>query len=210
VSNSLLNLEDPVKRNPNDIWLREAFGLDMPFNYWAFKWEERKSWSRIGTWAFRKMVSSLRRQSFWKFFYSIFGLVAFVFGPRSFRKRLQLYLYLNFMQFPGGPDTKKRFLRRRQASWFYLENEILYKAYNSPLLSESWQLQLTKDEIEVFGFLYAPHSMDQVYARFENTIDKEAIDGIVNRHLALGSFVEDSGTLMSVVKDNASFNSWLS
>jgi hypothetical protein len=52
--------------------------------------------------------------------------------------------------------------------------------------------------------------MDQVYARFEKTIDRETIDGIVNRHLALGSFVEDSGTLMSVVNDKASFNSWLS
>jgi hypothetical protein len=78
------------------------------------------------------------------------------------------------------------------------------------LLSESWQLRLTKDEIEVFRFLYAPQSRDQVYARFEKTIDRETIDGIVNRHLALGSFVEDSGTLMSVVNDKASFNSWLS
>jgi hypothetical protein len=199
-----------VKRNPNDVWLREAFGLDMPFNQWAFDWEERKSWSSIGTWAFRKMVSSLRRQSFRKFFYLIFGLVAFVFGQRSFRKRLQLYLYLNLMQFPGGPDTKKRFPIRRQASWFYLKNEILYKEYNNSLLSESWQLRLTKDEIEVFRFLYAPQSRDQVYARFEKTIDRETIDGIVNRHLALGSFVEDSGTLMSVVNDKASFNSWLS
>ena len=51
--------------------------------------------------------------------------------------------------------------------------------------------------------------MDQVYARFENTINKETIDGIVNRHLALGAFIEDSGTLMSVVNDKASFNSWL-
>jgi hypothetical protein len=52
--------------------------------------------------------------------------------------------------------------------------------------------------------------MDEVYAYFENTIDKETIDGTVNRHLELGSFVEDSGTLMSVVEDKASFNSWLS
>ena len=44
--------------------------------------------------------------------------------------------------------------------------------------------------------------MDPVYAYFENIIDKETIDGIVNRHLALGSFVEDSGTLMSVVNDS--------
>ena len=78
------------------------------------------------------------------------------------------------------------------------------------MLSESWQLRLTKDEIEVFRFLYAPHSRDQVYARFKNTIAPERIDGIVNRHLALGSFIEDSGTLMSVVNDKASFNSWLS
>ena len=198
-----------VKRYPNDIWLREAFGFDMPFSHWAFDWEERKPWSNIGIKAFQRIFSSSRRPLLRKFSDVIFGLVAFVFGQRSFRKRLQLWLYLKLVQSPGGPDTQRRFPIRRQASWFYLRNEILYKAYNSPLRSESWQLRLTKDEIEVFRFLYAPHSRDEVYGRFRNTIDKETIDGIVNRHLALGAFIEDSGTLMSVVNDKASFNAWL-
>lgn len=49
-----------VKRLKRDTWLRDLFGIDLPFAYWAYDYDEKLSFSsdRLLTWSYYKTIKA--------------------------------------------------------------------------------------------------------------------------------------------------------
>lgn len=91
--------------------------------------------------------------------------------------------------------------RKVQPSQFKLEGNKLIKDYYVPGKKENWSRPLDKNERKVLKYLYWTRTRQDLLKQFENQINKETLEEIIEKHLGYGSLVPFKGLLLCVAND---------
>jgi hypothetical protein len=203
-----------MSRASEDIWVKEAFGVDLPLHSrgTTFPYSERWDWNpdRMVSWFYQKGMANLDRRL--RRIPPILGVRALSLSSKrkSYWRRGQLFRYLanvDRAQFPcnnspqEGPGFRPIKHTANRRCWFYCQNTVLRKNFELPYKKENWQLRLSKNELKVLRFLYWTKKEADLRKRFENEINADELSEILARHQELGSIVGYHKQFLSVFHD---------
>lgn len=230
------NAHYKIKTKPlsNDTWLEKAFGLKLPFSFWAYNYDhvlslrtERwginsyyhylKSSSNIDrhrrlalkTWnpsklPLREKHARLGRMVKKMIWGSMFKLFQLSVHGKIFQQRTRL---IDHLKENMSLDPHSLSLPDAPLSSFYIENNILKKDYRVPGYEDKWEKQLKENELEILRYLYWTRSKKHVTEAFKNKWSEEEINTIVDDHIKRGSIVQFKQLLLCVANDRGYWKS---
>jgi len=214
-----------IRRLPEDVWMREAFGLDLPFTIWAYSYERTPPKGPRGLAAHchyrfsqaqkqmimnraahaaidRKMPTRLEDLLLhirhvdvhaWRMAHAILSRIE---GVQSFVRRDEIIDYI------------QRVVRNiERPSRLFIRNKTLVKEYHLPGASESFSRPLDAAELRMLRYLYWCRKRQDVLAHFKTEMSKNLMESMIERHLRIGSVVEQKGWLLCVAKDPGFYES---
>jgi hypothetical protein len=203
-----------MRRASEDVWIKEAFGVDLPLHSrgTTFPYTEQWDWSpdRMLSWFWQRVVSNSDRVLGRIPSLLAVGALSLSGKRKSYWRRGRLFRYfanVDFAQVPynnsplEGPGFRPIKHARYKRSSFDCRNTVLRKDFELPYKKEHWQLRLSKNELKVLRFLYWSRKEVDLRKRFENVVDADELSKILVRHQELGSILVFNNRFLSVFHD---------
>jgi hypothetical protein len=218
-----------VERLKGDTWLKDVFGLDLPYSLWSYGYKVRFSLNpdRMLTYCYnrtlqaRSAVSYPRRTAT-----ANWGSTAVPFGEkaayvgRALKRAGWEFLYGILQLTKKGHKHRKRNgmfrylsglsagnLTGCKGSRIYIEKKVLHKDFDIPGGREKWSRPLEDNELKILRFLYWTSSRKKVIEAFKDQISDADINSIIDRHLELGTLIEYRNLLLCIANDPDFLNS---
>ena len=226
--------EDPTKfkiktrRIATDTWLKDVFGLPLPFSLWALTYDEKPAftldrllihsyyktikaraavyqhrWIAGINWgnaaiSLRDRIGLFYRLSLFLGWEAVHRFIQLFKGGGVYGKRTRLFVYLSKQMGVAAVESIK--------PAFYLSDGCLYKRSRVPDVKNNWPLPLNDGEQKILRYLYWSRKHEDVIRRFKDEITEPDIDRTITRHLELGSLLRFKNRLLCVVNDPGYWN----
>jgi hypothetical protein len=205
--------EDPerfqvfVDRLPGDVWMRETYGVDLEFSFWAYRLRQRltREPDRWMVWSWHEHLAG-RGRRFGLLREAAFHVLGRMTRRTEFLARARLFQHIaDATPRPSGPapgaDLLPTMTEQVPPSHFYIRRRVLLKDFCAPDGSERWSMGLSFDELRVLRALYFTRKRVELAEVLSPGLAPAKLKQILDRHLQLGSIVEQDGSLLSVVND---------
>lgn len=213
------------KHIAEDGWMKASFGLDIPFSFWAYTYNDRLSFNFFSilsasyyryyqaminlnmprdiaksSWGITKFPASegfkyLIRFSKMLFWKVLHGLFSLVKNGGILKERTRLLDYLSDV------DVNEQGFSQAPQSHFFIKGNILVKDYNAPGYREKFNLALPASELKLLRTVYYTKQLDEIKAELKPVISETELDLLLVKHIKLGSIIQYRTQYLSTVND---------
>jgi hypothetical protein len=207
----------------SDVWLKELFGVNLPFCHWAFDWRERPVRGRYGL-----ILSAQKRYLQEKRSLGYFTTMLRACAPAERRPFWVLWhllrqrtmveaslLVLRLLHFGmknKGISARSRYLNRlgkttvnsgkkRTVPSLRIEGDVLYK-FDGALGGKNHLVKvLTPEELRLLRYLYEVRPYSKVLEEFSGSLGNETTTRLMAIHFHLGSIVQSRDMVLCLAHD---------